>query len=172
MIQNMIGSRFLPPNFMITLIVSGKPVPFFTVIMAFQFCLFNGLLQNLYLRDRQSFLAVQCNLLEYIGLAIFVGGMFINIQSDSILTNLRKPGETGYKIPVGGIFEYVSAPNYLGESMEWWGWFLFNPNPASFWFASFTTIFLGTRAFKTHQFYTTKFEDYPKNRKAFIPYLI
>jgi hypothetical protein len=28
-------------------------------------------------------------------------GMFINIQADHILRNLRKPGEKGYKIPKG-----------------------------------------------------------------------
>ena len=33
------------------------------------------------------------------GIVIFFTGMAINIQSDSILINLRKPGETGYKIP-------------------------------------------------------------------------
>ena len=33
------------------------------------------------------------------GLALFFVGMAINIHSDDILINLRKPGETGYKIP-------------------------------------------------------------------------
>ena len=32
---------------------------------------------------------------------MFVAGMIINIHSDHILRNLRKPGETGYKIPRG-----------------------------------------------------------------------
>lgn len=34
-----------------------------------------------------------------IGSILFAVGMAINIHSDSILLNLRKPGETGYKIP-------------------------------------------------------------------------
>lgn len=34
-----------------------------------------------------------------LGLAVFLSGMTINIQSDNILMNLRKPGESGYKIP-------------------------------------------------------------------------
>jgi 3-oxo-5-alpha-steroid 4-dehydrogenase 1 len=48
-------------------------------------------------------------------------GMWINIQSDGILRNLRKPGETGYKIPRGGLFRYVSGANFLGEIVEWSG---------------------------------------------------
>ena len=60
----------------------------------------------------------------------------------------------------------------LGEILEWWGWFLINPTPASLWFAAFSTIFLGARAVKTHSFYTTKFDNYPRNRKALIPFLM
>ena len=36
-----------------------------------------------------------------LGHLLFLLGMAINIHSDSILRNLRKPGETGYKIPQG-----------------------------------------------------------------------
>lgn len=32
---------------------------------------------------------------------MFLSGMIINLHSDSILRNLRKPGESGYKIPYG-----------------------------------------------------------------------
>ena len=32
---------------------------------------------------------------------MFLSGMAINIHSDHILRNLRKPGEKGYKIPKG-----------------------------------------------------------------------
>ena len=35
------------------------------------------------------------------GLILYVFGMYTNIQCDGILRNLRKPGETGYKIPRG-----------------------------------------------------------------------
>ena len=38
------------------------------------------------------------------GVIIFLIGMAINIHSDHILRNLRKPGETGYRIPRGRLF--------------------------------------------------------------------
>lgn len=47
-----------------------------------------------------------------VGSVIFFFGMAVNIHSDNILMNLREPGETGYKIPRGGMFEYVSSANY------------------------------------------------------------
>jgi very-long-chain enoyl-CoA reductase len=39
-----------------------------------------------------------------------------------ILANLRKPGEKGYKIPRGFLFEYFTCANY---TMEVFGWLLF-----------------------------------------------
>ena len=38
-----------------------------------------------------------------------------------LLVELRKPGETGYKIPHGGMFTYVSGANFCGEIIEWFG---------------------------------------------------
>jgi hypothetical protein len=48
-------------------------------------------------------------------------GFVINFQSDTILMRLRKPGETGHKLPRGGLFRWVSSPNYFGELVEWSG---------------------------------------------------
>ena len=99
--------------------------------------------------------------------------MFINIQSDRILRSLRKEGETGYKIPHGGMFRFVSSPNYMGEITEWIGYAMIAQTAASLWFALFSLIFLGWRAVKTHQWYQDKFKsDYPPDRKAFIPFLL
>jgi hypothetical protein len=40
-----------------------------------------------------------------------------------ILANLRKPGEKGYKIPKGFLFNFVTCANYTTEI---WGWTLFS----------------------------------------------
>ena len=53
------------------------------------------------------------------GTLVFFAGMFINIQSDSIIRNLRKPGDTAHYLPRGGMFRYVTSANYLGEFIEW-----------------------------------------------------
>jgi hypothetical protein len=48
-----------------------------------------------------------------VGLAIFLGGLFGNIQADNTLLRLRRTCKKGeYKIPYGGMFTYVSAANY------------------------------------------------------------
>ena len=38
-----------------------------------------------------------------LGLALFVGGYWLNHHSDSILRNLRRPGDSGYQVPTGEI---------------------------------------------------------------------
>lgn len=43
---------------------------------------------------------------------VFFVGMTINIHSDHVLRNLRKPGETGYKIPRGK-GQYYSIKSYV-----------------------------------------------------------
>ena len=54
----------------------------------------------------------------YIGAAIFIAGMAINLHSDHIIRTLRKPGDTGHYIPYGGMFRYVTSANYFGELTE------------------------------------------------------
>ncbi|MBS1107485.1 MAG: 3-oxo-5-alpha-steroid 4-dehydrogenase [Deltaproteobacteria bacterium] len=104
-----------------------------------------------------------------IGVALFLAGFAVNLQSDAILRRLRKPGETGYEIPRGGLFRFVSSPNYLGEIIEWCGWALATWTWAGAAFAFFTIANLLPRALSHHRWYREKFPDYPRERKAIIP---
>jgi protein-S-isoprenylcysteine O-methyltransferase Ste14 len=107
-----------------------------------------------------------------VGVVVFVFGFLINKHSDHILRQLRKPGETGYKIPQGGLYQVVSCPNYLGEILEWSGWALATWTIAGLSFALWTIANLAPRALAHHRWYQKKFSDYPKQRKALVPYLL
>ena len=106
-----------------------------------------------------------------IGVVVFAAGFFINLQSDAILRNLRKPGEKGYKIPTGGFYRYVSSPNYLGEMLEWAGWALATWSLAGLTFFLWTVANLFPRAVANHRWYRESFEDYPARRRAVVPFL-
>jgi 3-oxo-5-alpha-steroid 4-dehydrogenase 1 len=95
-----------------------------------------------------------------------------NIHADSILRNLRKPGDTEYKIPYGGIFNYVSAGNYFCGTVEWVGFAIACWNLPVMAFAMFTISNLMPRALTHHEWYQKKFDNYPKNRKAYIPFIL
>ena len=98
--------------------------------------------------------------------------MGINISSDNILFKLRKGGEKEYTIPKKGLFRWVSCPNYLGEILEWMAFALMTWSLAGLSFMIWTMANLVPRAIKGHQWYHSKFDSYPKNRKAIFPYII
>jgi 3-oxo-5-alpha-steroid 4-dehydrogenase 1 len=106
------------------------------------------------------------------GLLLFVGGAAINIWSDERLLRLRRPGETGYRIPQGGLFRYLSCPNHLGEIIEWAGFALMAWNLPALAFAIWTAANLIPRALSHHRWYREHFPDYPLERKALIPYIL
>jgi len=110
----------------------------------------------------------------FVGIFFFFLGLVINWKSDIALLQLRqsrKKDESRYKLPYGGLFEYISCPNYFGEIMEWGGYALASWNIASFSFFLWTCANLIPRGHQHHQDYKAWFKNYPKNRKAIIPYL-
>lgn len=149
----------------------GKVMPLSVVLMAVIFNIVNASLNGLYLGNffqNPEWTSVE-TIRVLLGLAIFLTGAFINIKSDNILLSLRKPGETGYKIPNGFLFKFISCPNLLGEMIEWCGFAIIAWNVPALSFAVWTIANLAPRALHHHQWYLKKFENYPANRKAIIP---
>lgn len=107
-----------------------------------------------------------------VGLILFLIGFYINNKSDDILIKLRNPGETGYKIPQGFLFNYISCPNLFGEILEWFGFMLLVWNLAGLSFFVWTVSNLLPRAMHHHKWYLQHFSEYPKNRKAVFPYVL
>lgn len=106
-----------------------------------------------------------------IGMSLFIGGYATNKWADAALRRLRKPGETGYKVPRGGLYEWVSCPNYFGELIAWSGWAIASWSLPGFAFALFTAANLLPRALANHAWYLERFPDYPKRRRAIVPLL-
>lgn len=104
-----------------------------------------------------------------IGLLVFAAGFAMAKHSDAILRNLRKPGESGYKIPYGGAYRFVSCPNYLGEMIQWTGFAIAGWSLAGLAFVAFTASNLIPKAIASHRWYRENFPDYPPERKAVIP---
>lgn len=104
-----------------------------------------------------------------IGAALFIAGFAINRQSDIALLNLRAPGHSGYAIPYGGLYRWVSCPNYLGEIIEWVGWAIATWSLPGLAFAAWTIANLAPRARAHHRWYRERFPDYPSDRRALLP---
>ena len=93
------------------------------------------------------------------GTLLFFAGMYINIQSDSIIRNLRKPGDTAHYLPKGGMFRYVTSANYFGEFMEWVGFAILTWSWAGAVFALWTFANLAPRAARIYDLYSQEFPD-------------
>ena len=108
-----------------------------------------------------------------IGAIIFAAGMGINLHSDHIIRNLRKPGDTKHYIPRKGFYKYVTSANYFGEFTEWVGFAILTWSPAGLLFAVWTFANLGPRAKSLTEKYEKEFgEEYTKlNKKHIIPFI-
>lgn len=108
-----------------------------------------------------------------IGTIAFLAGMFINIQSDSIIRHLRKPGDRRHYIPRGGMFRWVSSANYFGEWLEWVGFAILTWSWAGAVFAWWTFANLAPRSAALYKRYTQEFgeEFTQEKRKRIIPFI-
>ena len=110
------------------------------------------------------------------GLIIYLVGFSINIYSDTILRNLRSlkptPNEPRYKVPYGGLFKWVSCPQYFGEILSFVGFAVMTWNLGAVFVLAMTAGNLIPRARYTHKWFHKNFENYPAERKAIIPFIL
>lgn len=109
----------------------------------------------------------------WIGCAIFLAGMAINLQSDAIVRRLRRPGDTRHYIPRGGMYRYVSSANYFGEVVEWAGFALATWSWAGLLFLWWTFANLAPRSASLYERYRREFgEEFTSlRRKRIIPFI-
>jgi protein-S-isoprenylcysteine O-methyltransferase Ste14 len=103
------------------------------------------------------------------GTVLFICGFITNRQADDTLARLRSGGRTGYAIPQGGLYRWISCPNYFGEILIWCGWAIATWSLAGLSFALWSIANLAPRARSHHAWYHEHFPDYPPGRKALIP---
>lgn len=152
---------------------SGKRMPLVIAAIAVVFNTLNAYLNARYVSALGAYPPAWLADPRFIGgLVVFFAGWAANHQSDAILMSLRKPGESGYKIPRGGLFRFVSSPNYLSEIVEWTGWAIATWSLAGLGFAVYTAANLVPRALTTHRWYKERFPDYPSSRRAILPFVL
>jgi protein-S-isoprenylcysteine O-methyltransferase Ste14 len=149
----------------------GKPMPFVIAFFGLMFNVINGYLngRGLTVFHAGYTWAWLADPRFLVGVLLFVTGFAINFHSDQVLFNLRAPGETGYKIPRGGLYRWLSCPNYFGEIVEWSGFAIATWSPAGLAFVLWTAANLVPRARSNHRWYREKFADYPTERRAVFP---
>ncbi|XP_044257489.1 probable very-long-chain enoyl-CoA reductase art-1 [Tribolium madens] len=116
--------------------------------------------------------------LFYLGVFIFLFCEVGNLSIHILLRNLRPEGSTVRKIPVPDsnpftkLFNYVSCPNYTYEFGSWVGFTLLTGCFPVFIFALAGLYQMTVWAIGKHKKYRQEFPNYPKKRKAILPFLI
>ncbi len=146
--------------------------PVAIVLFAIFFNVINGFTNGYFLGylDQYDFNYIYS--LEFIiGFVVLILGVVINVKSDNILIDIKKK-YNDYQIPNGFMYKYISCPNYFGEIIEWVGFYIMTASAPALVFVFWTMCNLIPRAISNHNWYINKFSDYPKKRKAIIPFLI
>jgi 3-oxo-5-alpha-steroid 4-dehydrogenase 1 len=150
---------------------TGKRMPVMIAALGFTFNVLNSYLNGRYLFTFSGGYSTSW-LLDprfLLGALLFFAGMTICRRSDAILRSLREGGQSGYQIPRGGLFRWLSAPNYLGEIIEWGGWALATWSIPGAAFFVWVLANLVPRARANHRWYQRYFPEYPRERRALLP---
>ncbi|KAK9105105.1 hypothetical protein Scep_021949 [Stephania cephalantha] len=109
--------------------------------------------------------------LKYIGFILFMVSSAANFYHHYLLAKLREKDDKGYKIPKGGMFNLVICPHYLFEILAFVGVSFISQTVYPFCFTIGTTFYLLGRSYCTRKWYLSKFENFPKDVKALVPYI-
>lgn len=107
----------------------------------------------------------------YLGILLFIVGIVGNFNQHKRLADLRKDSME-YKIPSGGLFNYVVCPHYLFEIITWLGIFLLSRHLGALLVLAFIIAYLSARSIRTLAWYREKFKDFPTGRKGIFPFIL
>ncbi|XVF59742.1 hypothetical protein PTKIN_Ptkin07bG0300400 [Pterospermum kingtungense] len=112
---------------------------------------------------------------QWTGAAIFAWGWLHQYSCHAILGSLRERRDRAaeYAIPHGDWFAFVSSPHYLAEMIIYAGLLVASGGAdLTIWLLLiFVVANLTFAAAETHRWYLRKFEDYPRNRWAVLPFV-
>ncbi|CAJ0585743.1 unnamed protein product, partial [Mesorhabditis spiculigera] len=138
------------------------------------FCAFVSYFVNHPLYTPPAFGTVQI----YAGLAGFLIAEFGNLSIHILLRNLRPAGTKERRIPkpdgnpMSCIFNLVSCPNYTYEALAWLSFTVMTQSFPAFLFTVAGFVQMTIWALNKHRAYKKEFPDYPKGRKAIVPFVI
>jgi len=114
----------------------------------------------------------------FIALGAFLISELGNFSIHVNLRNLRPPGTNVRKIPVSdsnpltSLFNFVSCPNYTYEFLAWLSFSVMTQCLPAYFFAAAGMVQMSIWAIGKHKNYKKEFKDYPKQRKAIIPFIL
>ncbi|KAF6733103.1 Polyprenol reductase [Oryzias melastigma] len=121
----------------------------------------------------------QLDWIQTTGFIVFICGSLLQHQSIVLLARLRT-GKSGavetlaHRMPTGGCFHLVSCPHYFAELLIYVSLgFVFGGRSSTWWLLVLYVFFNQALAAQlSHELYVSKYQLYPKHRKALIPFVL
>ena len=115
---------------------------------------------------------------NYLGILVWVAGFSFEAIADFQLKNFLKNPKNKGEILQSGLWAYSRHPNYFGESLLWWGIWLFNLFLTQNWWTiigPLTITYLITKVsgvplLENKMSQDPKFQDYQRRVSVFIPW--
>lgn len=73
------------------------------------------------------------NLLDYLGILIFIIGLAFEAGGDFQLAQFKKDPNNKGQVLNTGFWKYTRHPNYFGDSAVWWSFAIFSISAGSYW---------------------------------------
>jgi len=111
----------------------------------------------------------------------FIGFLVSEIGNYSIhaaLRDLRPPGTKERKIPMPNgnpltnMFNLVSCPNYTYEALAWFSFSVMTQSVPALIFTAAGLYQMSVWAIGKHSAYKKEFQNYPKHRRAIVPFVL
>ena len=172
-------THYIRRSFIFPFLLKGKnKMPVTVMMMGVLFNLCNAFMQGgwLFYKSPEGIYSMGWLLTPQfiIGVIIFFSGMTLNIQSDKIIQDLRKPGDSNHYLPSKGLFRYVTGAHYFGELIEWTGFAILTWSIPGALFVLWTLANLAPRANVVYKKYKKMFGAETINErklKRIIPYI-
>jgi steroid 5-alpha reductase family enzyme len=87
---------------------------------------FLGLLPGLYL-------APEFTVLDWVAIALWCTGMFFEVEADIQLYRFKQNPANKGRVLDSGLWRYSRHPNYFGEFLIWWAFFLISATTGAWW---------------------------------------
>lgn len=117
--------------------------------------------------------------LDYVGIVLWAIGFLFEAVGDYQLSNFKKNPANKGKVMDTGLWRYTRHPNYFGNAVMWWGFFLFALSTEGGWIYVFSPVlmtFLLVRVSGAAMLESTlkktkpKYKDYIEKTPVFFPW--
>jgi steroid 5-alpha reductase family enzyme len=117
-------------------------------------------------------------IVNVVGIAVWAIGYFFEVVSDYQLVRFKSNAQHHGKLLTSGLWHYSRHPNYFGDTMQWWGFYIL-ATASGYWWTIFSPVIMtllllrvsGVTLLEKTMKTRPGYEEYIRTTNAFIPWI-